>query len=354
MKKNSLNLNINKDDSSVNDYLYCWDQFGSRPNKVTIHDNYLAQEFLDVISKLVVESNNFTEIMPDEECDIVNSKVLDKLNENIFLSYVILDKNQPDSIISDVVFLYKEDSDKDEINKILESLTSDCGVDYQESEVNKLNTITLSATGLELERVDVKDTDAIEMYYSFDTMKSINKLIKKIKKSETGISVLYGERGTGKTSIIHYLSTKLDRIVIFVPNNMIEHTINNPDFRRFIKRHSKVLLVLDDCEMSFNEFFVKSNFIVNNLMQLVDGFLSDSIDLSVVTIFNVDDPEEIDHNLLDSNNLIDTVEFKYLSEKEATELSDHLGDKNKYKNKTKLIDIIKRRKTITDKKIGLF
>lgn len=352
MKKSSLNLNINKDDSNVNDYLYCWDQFGSRPNKITIHDNYLAQDFLDVISKSVIESNNFTEIMPDAECDIVNSKVLDKLSESIFLSYVILDQNQPDSIISDVVFLYKDESDKEEINKILENLTSECGVDYQESEVNKLNTITISTSGLELERVDAKDTDAIEMFYSSHTMKGINKLIKKIKKSETGISILYGERGTGKTSIINYLSTKLDRIVIFVPNNMIEHTINNPDFRRFVKRYNKVLLVLDDCEMSFNELFVKSNFIVNNLMQLVDGFLSDSLDLSVVAIFNVDDPDEIDHNLLDSNNLIDTVEFEYLSEKESNELSEHLGDKVKYKNKNKLIDIIKNRKTITDKKIG--
>jgi putative ribosome biogenesis GTPase RsgA len=52
----------------------------------------------------------------------------------------------------------------------------------------------------------------------------------KIKKSEKGLSVLWGERGTGKTSIINYLADKLDRIVIFIPNNLIEHTINNPDF----------------------------------------------------------------------------------------------------------------------------
>jgi AAA+ ATPase superfamily predicted ATPase len=206
---------------------------------------------------------------------------------------------------------------------------------------------------LELERVETKiDLDVVELFYNNRTMKDVNKLVKKIKKSQTGISILYGERGTGKTSIIHYLANKLDRIVIFVPNNMLESTINNPDFRKFIKKYNKVLLVLDDCEMSFNEYFVKSNFIVNNLLQLVDGFLSDSVDLSIVTIFNVEDSEEIDHNLLNSNNLIDIIHFDELSEAESNELSDHLGDKTKYKNKAKLIDIIKKRKVLGNKKLG--
>jgi hypothetical protein len=133
---------------------------------------------------------------------------------------------------------------------------------------------------------------------------------------------------------------------------MLEHTINNPDFRKFIKKYNKVLLVLDDCEMSFNEYFVKSNFIVNNLLQLVDGFLSDSIDLSIVAIFNVEDSEEIDHNLLNCNNLIDVINFDELSESESNELADHLGDKTKYKNKAKLIDIIKKRKVLDNKKLG--
>ena len=48
--------------------------------------------------------------------------------------------------------------------------------------------------------------------------------------------------------------------------------------------------------------FSKSNMFVNNLMQMVDGFLSDSIEANIITIFNVDDEDEIDHSLLDCNN----------------------------------------------------
>lgn len=355
MKNNkiSLNLNINKDDSSINDFIYCWNIFETRPNKILVHDSYLSKDFLNVIDPMIVERNCFTEILPDLESDIVNIKTLAKISETIFISYVLIDRNQPDSIVSDITFFYKNENDSEKINSIIESLIQDCEVDYEESEINKLNSIGLSNTGLDLERVETKiDLDVIEMFYNNKTIKDINKLIKKIKKSQTGLSILYGERGTGKTSMIHYLAAKLDRIVIFVPNNMLEHTINNPDFRRFIKKYNKVLLVLDDCEMSFNEYFVKSNFIVNNLLQLVDGFLSDSIDLSIVAIFNVEDEEEIDHNLLNCNNLIDMIYFEHLSESESNELSEHLGEKTKYKNKTKLIDIIKKRKVLNNKKLG--
>ena len=351
--KTSLNLNINKDDSSINDYLFCWNVFDSRPNKVLVHDSYLANDFLKIISEMTIEKNDFTEILPDDECDIINSKTLAKLSEGVYISYVLIDEKQPDAIVSEITFFYQSENDKELIDEIIENLVQHCEVDYQESEINKLNAIGFSGNSLELERVDTKiDLDAIELYYNNKTMKDINKLVKKIKKSQTGLSILYGDRGTGKTSVIHYLATKLDRIVIFVANNMLEHTINNPDFRKFIKKYNKVLLVLDDCEKSFNEYFVKSNFIVNNLLQLVDGFLSDTVDLSIVAIFNVECSEEIDHNLMNCNNLIDIIYFDELEISEANELSEHLGDKSKQKNKSKLIDIIKKRKSLNNKKIG--
>jgi len=351
--KISLNLNINKDDSSINDFLFCWSVFETRPNKILVHDSYLSEDFLKIINSETIEKNEFSEILPDEECDIVNRKVLAKLSETIYLSYVLIDINQPDAIVSEITFFYKSEKDKENIDVIIKGLVQDCEVDYEESETNKINAIGLSNNGLELERVDTKvDLDSIKLFYNSKTMEDINKTVKKIKKSQTGISILFGERGTGKTSIIHYLASKLDRIVIFVPNNMIEHTINNPDFRKFIKKYNKVMLVLDDCEMSFNEYFVKSNFIVNNLLQLVDGFLSDTIDLSIVVIFNVEDEEEIDHNLRNSNNLIDMVYFDELTENEANELSVHIGEKSKFKNKAKLIDIIKKRKVLNNKKLG--
>jgi hypothetical protein len=174
-----------------------------------------------------------------------------------------------------------------------------------------------------------------------------------MKNSNKGLSVLYGERGYGKTSVINYIASKLDRIVIFIPNNMIDHTINNPEFRKFLKRYDRPVIIIDDCEMILGEIFTKSNISSNNLLQMVDGFLSDNLQVSVVTIFNVEDEDEIDHTLLDCNNLLRVVEFDELSINESNELSEHLGHNRKYKNKSRVLDIIKNNKVKEIFEIGL-
>ena len=93
--------------------------------------------------------------------------------------------------------------------------------------------------------------------------------------------------------------------------------------------------------MLTNEPFGRSSQFVGNLLQLVDGLFSETLQLQVITIFNVDKEDEVDELLLESNNLIDVVEFSLLTSEEANELSNHLGYKEKYTNKTRLLDVIR-------------
>ena len=53
-----LNLNINKDEDGLNDFLYCWQQFGNRPNKITIHNTYTTKSFQKFIKSKIV-ANKF-------------------------------------------------------------------------------------------------------------------------------------------------------------------------------------------------------------------------------------------------------------------------------------------------------
>jgi hypothetical protein len=85
----------------------------------------------------------------------------------------------------------------------------------------------------------------------------------------------------------------------------------------------------------------------------VDGFLSDILSTNIICIFNESDKNELDENLLDCNNFLGEVEFEYLTSDESNELSSYLEYNKKYKNKNKLIDIIKNRETDIDNKIGL-
>ena len=352
-KQSNLSININKDDSNLNDFLYCWDIFGSRPNKIVIHNTYSTKPFAKIVSEHSIEKNIFTEILPNDEDFTINDKIISNLGDDVYLSYIVIDRNQDNSIVSDIVFFYKSQESSKKVQSIIEEL-NDCLVDFCEEETNNLNTIALSTqSGLEIEPIELDDDfENFDHYYSSNTGKSVEKLIKKIKKSNKGLSVLYGERGTGKTSVINYIASKLDRIVIFIPNNLIEHTINNPDFRKFIKKFQKPVIVLDDCELTLSDYYNRTNITTNNILQMVDGFLSDTMEVNIICIFNTDDEDDIDEALLDCNSLIDVIEFEYLSGEESEELSKVVGSGKKYKNKTRLIDIIKKRSGGDQKKIG--
>jgi hypothetical protein len=342
-KSTKISLNINKDDSTLNDFIYCWDKFDSRPNKITIHSNYLTAQFTKLIDELTLSKNIFTELIPAEDEMIVNDKVLAEISEDIFISYVIVDKNVDSSIISDVVFFYKEEKSVDFINDLISKIEVS-ELDYSEEETHNLNIMSIYSSGLEIEPIikNKIDLENIDLYYSNKTMKSLNKLVKKIKKSEKGLSIIYGPRGTGKTSAINYISENIDRVAIFIPNNLIEQTINNPEFRKFMKKFHKPIVILDDCEMVFNEFFTKSNMIVNSLLQMIDGLVSDNI--TFLTIFNVEDESEIDHTLLECNNLMEIMNTTELSKDEANDLSTHLGFKKKFKSEMILNDVLNNKK----------
>ena len=349
-KKNNLKININKDDSGLNDFLYLWDIFKTRPNKVLIHGTFDFKEtesFFDQYEKV----NKFTEIICLEIDDIINDKLLLKSTESIYISYIAVDKLTESAVISDITIYYSSSEDADEVNEIIKSLSEYQVIDDSEDGHN-LNVVSLSNNSIELEEIkyDDIDIDNIEEYYSKQTFKDLSKWLKKSKKQQSGLSILYGKRGTGKSSAIKYLATKLDSNLIFVPNNLVDLTINSSDFSKFLRKHENPILILDDCEMIFNEFFTKSNIIVNNLMQLVDGLLSNK--LSIITIFNVEDKSEIDHNLIECNNLIDIIEFTDLSNSEANQLSELLGYKQKHKNDIRLLDLIKNNKSDNKKRLG--
>jgi SpoVK/Ycf46/Vps4 family AAA+-type ATPase len=353
-KNPKINININKDDSELNDFLHCWGQFGTRPNKIIIYNSFSKDEFISILSEYSEEKNVFTEIIPAEESSIINDKVLTKVSEDLYISYLLLDRNNENSIIHEITFFSRDyEKELENINDILEKLNP-CIIDFQDDiKETKLNTIVVGQSGLEIEPLELKEMDSeLDMYYNTLSLKKVNKLIKTIKKSEKGLSIFYGPRGSGKTSIINHVSSKLDRVVMFIPNNLIESTINNPEFKRFLLKHPKPVIVLDDCEVIFNDMYYKSNTVVNNLLQMIDGFLSDSIELNVITIFNTDEEEEIDQSLLDCNNLLDVIEFNLLDIEESNELAKHLGSRKKYKNKVRLIDIIKKKDCLVNKKVG--
>lgn len=348
-KKLQSTLNIENENTY---FLMCWDLFQKAPNTLSIFGMYDKNEFFNIINELKQEQTVSREVIKVEELDIVNVSYFVKISDNIYLSYHIQDSENAYTTINEVELYYKDESDEAGVKEIVEAIDQ-CSLSFEaEDSINKLNSIILTPEGLDIEPIPLEVDENIELYYSTDTFKSINKLIKNIKVNNKGLSILYGERGTGKTSIIPYISNNLDRIVIYIPNSLLDAVLNNTEFKNFLRTHTKPIIVIDDSENIFNEIYSKANSYTNNILQLVDGLLSDVIELNIILVSN-GDLDEIDNALLDANSFIDAVEFKYLDPKEAKALSKHLKLDKKYKNESRLVDVVKKQITKENKKIGL-
>ena len=347
---NFTKINIADDNYELNDFLIIFEKFGQRPNKIIIHDTFDGTSFESILNAKT--ETKLTEYIPSDDDYFINQKNLTKINDNIYCSFVIIDKLSDSYLINDVIFFYKEESDETLIEEIIKSICN-CVIDYEGNSFNKFNTLTLTTNSIELDPLSV-DVDSIEIEgrYNEDIIKKAEKIQKKIKKSNKGLTILCGDRGVGKTTLAKYICHKIDRITIFIPNTMIDLTINGPDFKNFIKKFEKVLIVIDDCEFLSSNPISKINPFTNNILQLVDGFLSDNLNLQIILIFN-EVEEDLEEDLVDSNSLIDVLEISNLDAETATELSKNLGNNKKYKESTRLIEVVQNKKFDKIEKIGL-
>lgn len=344
--KFKLNLNVNKDDQSINDFLQVWESLNVRPSRVNIFKNYDFTSFNDYFEPKIVEKYSQKDIIPFDSEDIINERYLCKVDEKIWMTYTIYDSASEECFVGELSFMYDHSHSEllqsyvDDIEEFVLSEPQD-----ESSNENNLFSIVLNQNGFDLE--DIKKTKVdVEKFYNDDVSKSVRKMTKKLSKNPKGLSLIFGERGSGKTSIVHHLSEKIkDKNFIYLPSSLFELTFNNPEFRNFLKKHKNSILILDDCETFFSDVHSKSNILSNNLLQLVDGLDSDNYNLNLILILNCENEEDIDPQILSCNNLNDIVPITPLKKSKITEVCKFLGKKNKYETPTKLIDILKTRIT---------
>lgn len=343
-----FNVNINRDDPHMNDYLDVWSKLDTRPSKVVIYTGYKSESFWKVLETKLVDGyyrNIVTEIIPTKDQITYNHKYLIQISDKIYISFLEIESNDEKCIISDMIILYDSNAlSITEINDFIGDFR-DCMIDYENGDVsNRINLISLSTSGMEIEPIEipVSDSENFDSHYNESTIKSFDKALKKIKKNKKGLTVVYGPRGTGKTTYIVNTLSKFDKMSVFIPSTMVEHTINNPEFRNFIKKYPNCVIVIDDSELFFSESsYIKANISVNNVLQLVDGFASDVSSVQIMIVLNVDSEDDIDSNLRECNNLIDIIEFDELEVEKIEELNKSLGRSSKVTGKAKLSDVLK-------------
>lgn len=144
-----------------------------------------------------------------------------------------------------------------------------------------------------------------------------------IKGGKSGMVILHGLQGSGKTSYIRKLiHDNPERRFVYLPMTMAGH-LASPDFVSFL--HEKMrgsVVILEDCEQVLeSRDSGNGGGAISTLLNMSDGLLADGLNIQFICTFNAE-IGKIDKALLRKGRLVDKYEFGKLNEEKARKLAE--------------------------------
>lgn len=192
---------------------------------------------------------------------------------------------------------------------------------------NKIGLLYKTPEGVCIKNIELPKFEIdICLNYGSSFIEKSDLIINKLKEKKSGLFLLYGEPGCGKSFYIKHLCTKIDRQFIFVPSNMID-SLTSPDIIPLLLQKKTPVLILEDAEKAVisRENSDSSPSLVSTILNLSDGVLGDLMRTSIIVTFNTQ-KEKIDRALCRKGRLSLEHKFDKLAREDAQKLSDHLNN----------------------------
>lgn len=209
---------------------------------------------------------------------------------------------------------------KQELDKIYQE-----GVENKKSSVHILSHTADRGMYLTDFKIDDKFLNLdIKGNYNDDFIGISEKIISNLNEMDkSGLYLLHGHHGTGKTTYIRHLIRKINKRVIFISPNMADQ-ISSPDMIPFLMKYPNSVIVIEDSENIIKSRSGGGNQSVSNLLNISDGILGDCLKFQVICTFNTN-KEEIDEALTRKGRLIQSYDFQSLDLEKTNILLKKLG-----------------------------
>jgi hypothetical protein len=170
-------------------------------------------------------------------------------------------------------------------------------------------------------------TGEISALYNDDFQEIDALIMATMSQEESGLILLHGEPGTGKTSYIKRLVSAFpEKSFIYIQNDFVQELLK-PQFITFLLQHRHTVLIIEDAEkVIMSREYNSESSVVSTILQLTDGLFSDFLNIKIVCTFNTS-VEKIDKALLRKGRMIADYEFGPLSLEKTTQLAQSLGMK---------------------------
>lgn len=261
-------------------------------------------EYLDTITKKY-DGAAFGRFYSSNQSTTLHTKVyiIEKdllLSINVFSLHVVFSPKQKDTaqnliekIRKDFVRM-KSYTPKSTVKLIINDSRSESG---------------FSSTDLKIKKTKLD----IDKFYNDDFKEVHGIIIKKLReKNSTGLTLLHGEMGTGKTTFIRYLTNKINRNFILVNASMMS-SLDTPNFINFLLHNKNSILIIEEAErLVVSRDNINSVSAISALLNLTDGILGDCLNMQIICTFNTD-ITNIDKALLRKGRLVGMYKFDRLS-----------------------------------------
>lgn len=183
---------------------------------------------------------------------------------------------------------------------------------------SQINLIINRPHGLDNKKISFKKQDLdLSKIYNDDFIGFHEKILMNLRKRDTsGIHLLYGKPGTGKSTYIRYLCGLVKKEIVFLPGQMAQN-LDNIAMTKYLMDNPNSILVIEDAE----ELIVSRNSQRNSnlamILNITDGILGESLGIQIIATFNTD-VKNIDPALKRKGRLKTAYEFKALSREKAT------------------------------------
>jgi len=272
--------------------------------------------------------NIYKEIMEKESAETTEvikyiTRDMQTKEENMGFCIVMKDKNiyaRIEKNVSECYVLFANDNDgslTDFINLLQKNYVA------PEEEKNNFYKIAQSPSGFSLKKGTIKEVKdfSIERLYNDDFPHEDEKIKKFIKdEDKSGIIILHGEKGTGKTTYIkNLISTNSDKRFVTIPPDLV-NLLGTPSFTTFISSLNNHIIILEDCENVIRDRMTTgANSAVSTLLNMSDGLLADDLSIKFICTFNAD-IRDIDPALMRKGRLVSKYEFKPLTVEKTNNL----------------------------------
>ena len=190
-----------------------------------------------------------------------------------------------------------------------------------EDELNNLFIVIFEYGHFKLEKSKVREAPLdLSLHYNDDFLPVSATIDRFLAEERSGLIILHGKQGTGKTTYIRHLINTGQRKMIYMGGDLIDK-LSDPAFVTFIRQQKNSVLIVEDCEelLASRNGSTRTNTGLINILNISDGLLGDDLCIKFICTFNAP-LKDIDQALLRKGRLAARYEFKELAPEKVNRL----------------------------------